>query len=144
MVLDISFLREILKAFQSSNNAFMNIPEVQEHGLDHNSDQFLFHMNLLGDMQLVETDKGKKGIAYYRRKEGSITWYGTLRLTAAGDHLAVALNNESIWTAVKERLQDHSMIGLLELVNLLSATHTRERVNDLRNDKEPRGSNSHS
>jgi len=114
MTIDKDYLRSVLIAFQNAPGPAMDIHQLREVGISHRDDKFLFHLQLLEDMHLIEPLSGRGGLGYTFGAAGDVVWSVIpLRLTAAGHEFAEALQRTPIWEAVKKHGQELTISSLM-------------------------------
>lgn len=119
MRIDHDYLKKLLEAFQAAPGLTTNIHELASHGLDYESDQFWFHMQILEDQGLVQ-GAAKGGLGYSVALNGSPNiWATPLRLTAAGHDFLEALQNDTVWNTIQNKLPGAALGTLLSVAKEL-------------------------
>lgn len=102
MQIDYDYLKELLEAFAEAPRPTTDIEELKSRGIEYDSDQFLFHMEILQDKGLIEQPDGDPGIGVSRSVDGFVSWGAVpLRMTAAGHEFLDGMRNEAAMTVVK-------------------------------------------
>jgi DNA-binding transcriptional ArsR family regulator len=100
---DPDYLKKLLSGFRAAPGPTTDIRELQQAGLDYEDPSFEFHLKLLGDDGYVERDSGRGGIGLDKGADGSCMWSVVpLRLTAAGQEFAEAIDNSKALETVKK------------------------------------------
>lgn len=121
MKIDQDYLRELLIAFEDSNEPHTSITKLLVLGFDHQTNEFRFHIRLLQDRGLIGRVDGLRGIGYFspgsddRDDEGFFDEV-PLRLTAPGHDFLEAIRNKEVWATLKTGFKDAS-IGTLVTVS---------------------------
>jgi hypothetical protein len=63
---DQDYLKKLLETCEAAPAPIFNIEELQSAGLDYGTDQFVFHMNILDDLGLIERDDREPGFGFLR------------------------------------------------------------------------------
>lgn len=117
MKIDQEYLKGLLVAFEASDTPDTDINKLNELGFNCETDEFVFHMRLLEDRQLITRTDGREGFGAVESLDGLIHWAVTpLRLTAAGHDFLDALRNQEVWATLKTGFKDASM-GTLMMVS---------------------------
>lgn len=122
---DPEYIKQILTAFQDANNPTTNIEELKAAGLPWDDPKFEFHMMLLHDSGLMESEHG--GIGFSRGADRRIEWSVIpLRLTARGQQFAEALGNGKILQTLKANFAGASITTISQVaVALFKAEVTK-------------------
>ncbi|MCE9887877.1 DUF2513 domain-containing protein [Kluyvera intermedia] len=114
MKIDQEYLKGLLEAFEASNTPDTNIIELNKLGYNCETDEFVFHMRLLEDRQLMTRSDGHGGFGAVESLDGTIHWaVMPLRLTAIGHDFLDALRNQEVWSTLKTGFKDASMGTLM-------------------------------
>lgn len=102
MQIDYDYLKQLLEAFAAAPRPTTDIEELKNRGIEYDSDQFLFHMEILQDKGLIEQPDGDPGIGVSRSADGFVSWAAIpLRMTAAGHEFLDGMRNEKAMAVVK-------------------------------------------
>ncbi|HDG1704604.1 TPA: DUF2513 domain-containing protein [Kluyvera ascorbata] len=114
MKIDQEYLKGLLEAFEASDTPDTDINELNERGFNCETDEFLFHMRLLEDRQLITRTDGRDGFGAVESLDGMVHWaVMPLRLTAIGHDFLDALRNQEVWATLKTGFKDASMGTLM-------------------------------
>ncbi|HGK7507613.1 TPA: DUF2513 domain-containing protein [Kluyvera cryocrescens] len=114
MKIDQEYLKGLLEAFEASDTPDTDINELNERGFNCETDEFLFHMRLLEDRQLITRTDGRDGFGAVESLDGMVHWaVMPLRLTAIGHDFLDALRNQEVWSTLKTGFKDASMGTLM-------------------------------
>lgn len=116
MQIDYDYLKQVLEAFAAAPKPTTDIQELKRRGIDYNTDQFLFHMEILQDKGLIEQPDGSAGIGVQRSIDGFTSWGAVpLRLTAAGHEFLDGMRNERAMVVVRRDFK-HAGIATVKAV----------------------------
>lgn len=114
MKIDQEYLKGLLVAFEASDTPDTDINKLNELGFNCETDEFLFHMRLLEDRQLITRTDGRDGFGAVESLDGLVHWaVMPLRLTAVGHDFLDALRNQEVWATLKTGFKDASMGTLM-------------------------------
>jgi len=104
------YTRELLTAFEEAPEPTIDLYELRERGINIESKEFRFHMQLLEDDGFIRREDGEWGLGLDRSADGLYTWSVLpLRLTASGHEFAGAMRNRHGFEAVKKSLVTSSL-----------------------------------
>lgn len=104
MQIDYDYVKHLLEAFSAAPRPTTDIEELKAKGIIYESDDFLFHMEILRDKGLVERADGERNVGAQRSVDGFISWSAVpLRLTAAGHEFLDGLRNPQAMTVLKQK-----------------------------------------
>ncbi len=134
MKVDHEYLKKILITFESSPQPDTNIKEMINAGFDPKSADFIFHMRLIGDNELVTRTDGREGRSFYVNG-----YLGTailpievpLRLTAKGHDFIADLRQKEVWNVVKTNFKDASISGLVDIAKQLAQGFTKQKIKSI-------------
>ncbi len=130
MKIDQDYLKGLLEAFQASDHPCTDIDELKAQGFDYEEDQFIFHLQILHDMNLVEAE-GRYDLGMTKGADGHICWsLVPLRLTAPGHSFIEALQNEDVWSSIKSGFKDASIDTLMTVSKELLAGFIKKKITD--------------
>jgi hypothetical protein len=116
MQIDYDCLKQLLEAFAAAPRPTTDIEELKAAGLDYETDQFLFHMEILDDYRLIAQPDGDPGIGVQRSIDGYVVWgVIPLRLTAAGHEFLDGLRSKEAMAIVKASFK-HASIETVKTV----------------------------
>jgi len=100
---DAEYLKQLLTAFQDAPNPTTDIRELEGAGLSLDDPKFEFHLMLLHDSGLVDSESRTGGIGFSRGADGFVQWSVIpLRLTASGREFAEAMGNSEVLLTLKK------------------------------------------
>jgi hypothetical protein len=134
MKIDQDYLKKLLEICEAAPAPIFNIEELKAAGVDFDTDQFVFHMNILNDLGVVERDDGEPGFGLVRGVDGHMAWAVLpLRLTARGHQFIEALRNKEVWATLKRDFKDASVNTLLDVSKRLLEGYIRKKIETLLN-----------
>jgi Hypothetical protein (DUF2513) len=132
---DQDYLKKLLEICEAAPAPIFNIEELQAVGLDYGADQFVFHMNILDDLGLIERDDRESGFGLVRGIDGHMSWSVLpLRLTAQGHQFIEALRNQEVWATIKRDFKDVSINTLLDVSKRLLDAYIKKKIEGLLKD----------
>ncbi len=131
---DQDYLKNFLEIAEAMPGPTFDIEDLQAAGLEYETDQFIFHMKILGDYGLIERDDGDPGYGLVRSVDGFMSWAVLpLRLTARGHEFAAALRNKEVWATIKREFKDASMSTLWDVSKKLLEAYTKKKLEQVLN-----------
>jgi hypothetical protein len=132
MKIDQDYLKKLLEACEAAPTPIFDIEELKKAGLDYATDEFVFHMEILNDLGVVERDDREPGFGLFRSADGYPSWAVLpLRLTARGHQFIEALRNKEVWTTIKKGFKDASGSTLMDVSKKLFEGYVRKRIEGL-------------
>jgi hypothetical protein len=132
MKIDQDYLKKLLEICEAAPTPIFNIEEIKAAGLDFDTDQFVFHMNILNDKGCVERDDREPGFGFFRGSDGHKAWAVLpLRLTAGGHQFIEALRNKEVWATLKRDFKDASVNTLWDVSKKLLEGYTKKKIEEL-------------
>lgn len=132
MKIDHEYLKGLLTAFEESDEPHTDIKKLQQAGYDYRTYEFLFHMRLLDDQNLVARTDGKHGIGFFESADGGGTWSVlSLRLTADGHDFLEALRNKEVWNTVKVSFKDAGIVMLVDVSKRLLEGFVQKKIDNI-------------
>jgi len=130
MQIDIDYLKKLLIAFEDSNRAFTNILELQEKGYDIDSEEFIFHLQILSDKGIIQNELDiDSGIGLSRTGGGNPHWrVVNLRLTASGHDFIESLKNKEIWGKLQTDFKNTGITTLLDVSKKLLVKYLETKI----------------
>ncbi|ARA39375.1 DUF2513 domain-containing protein [Klebsiella pneumoniae] len=117
MKIDHEYLKGLLEAFECSDKPETDIQKLHDLGFSYQTPEFLFHMRLLDDRNLIARTDGDSGFGFFESADDGGSWaLLPLRLTANGHDFLEAIRNKEVWKALKTGFKDAS-IGTLVTVS---------------------------
>lgn len=111
------YLKGLLEAFECSDKPETDIQKLHDLGFSYQTPEFLFHMRLLDDRNLIARTDGDSGFGFFESADDGGSWaLLPLRLTANGHDFLEAIRNKEVWKALKTGFKDAS-IGTLVTVS---------------------------
>jgi hypothetical protein len=134
MKIDQDYLKKLLETCEAAPAPIFDIDELKAAGVDFDTDQFVFHMNILNDLGVIERDDGEPGFGLVRGIDGHMSWAAVpLRLTAQGHQFIEALRNKEVWATLKRDFKDASVSTLWDVSKKLLEGYTRKKIEALLN-----------
>jgi len=134
MKIDQEYLKKLLETCEAAPAPIFDIDELKAAGVDYDTDQFVFHMNILNDLGAIERDDGESGFGLVRGIDGHMSWAAVpLRLTAQGHQFIEALRNKEVWATLKRDFKDASVSTLWDVSKRLLEGYTRKKIEALLN-----------
>lgn len=134
MKIDQDYLKKLLETCEAAPAPIFDIDELQAAGVDFDTDQFVFHMNILNDLGVIERDDGEPGFGLVRGIDKHMSWAAVpLRLTAQGHQFIEALRNKEVWATLKRDFKDASVSTLWDVSKRLLEGYTRKKIEALLN-----------
>ena len=131
MKIDHDYLKELLEAFEVSDEPVTNIERLAAQGFSHTDDKFIFHLRILEDQKLVKSEQGNN-LGFRRGASGNFAWSVVpLRLTAFGHDFLEALRNQEIWGTIQTEFKDASIGTLWRVSKELLEGYVRKKVTSL-------------
>ncbi|HCF8333751.1 TPA: DUF2513 domain-containing protein [Klebsiella pneumoniae] len=126
MKIDHEYLKGLLEAFECSDKPETDIQKLHDLGFSYQTPEFLFHMRLLDDRNLIARTDGDSGFGFFESADDGGSWaLLPLRLTANGHDFLEAIRNKEVWKALKTGFKDASIETLVtvskELFNRILA-----------------------
>jgi len=132
MKIDHEYLKGLLEAFEDSSEPHTDIKKLQRAGYDYSTYEFLFHMRLLDDRNLIARTDGKYGIGFFEAADDGGSWgVMPLRLTASGHDFLEALRNKEVWNTVKTGFKDASIGTLVEVSKRLLDGFVQKKIDGI-------------
>lgn len=129
---DQDYLKQLLDIFEATPKAYFTIEDVQAAGVDYDTDEFVFHMNILSDMGLIEQQDHDRGYGVYFSLDGMRSWSVLpLRLTAEGHEFANALHNKEVWATLKREFKEASIATLFDVSKQLLKAYAAHQLTKL-------------
>lgn len=117
MKIDHEYLKGLLEAFEYSDKPETDIQNLHDIGFSYQTPEFLFHMRLLDDRNLIARTDGDSGFGFFESADDGGSWaLLPLRLTANGHDFLEAIRNKEVWATLKTGFKDAS-IGTLVTVS---------------------------
>lgn len=132
MKINHDYLKGLLEAFEAAGEPQTNINQLRQAGFDYQTDEFLFHMRLLNDLNLIAMTNGRSGFGYYETSDDGGTWAVTdLRLTANGHDFLEAVRNKEVWNTVKTGFKDASIGTLFDVTKRLFDGYIQKKIDNI-------------
>ncbi|AZI87174.1 DUF2513 domain-containing protein [Kosakonia sp. CCTCC M2018092] len=132
MKIDHDYLKGLLEAFEASGEPQTDIRKLQDVGYDFTTDNFLFHMRLLDDRNLIARTDGNYGFGYDEGADTGGSWSVLpLRLTASGHDFLEALRNKEVWNTVKDGFKDASIGTLVDVSKRLFEGFVQKKIDNI-------------
>ena len=131
MKINHDYLKGLLEAFEAAGKPTTDIEELKACGYDYEEDNFIFHLQILNDQNLVEAENGD-GLGYRKGADGFVIWSVIpLRLTAQGHEFLEALRNSKVWETIKTEFKDASIGTLCRVGKQLLEGYTKRKISKL-------------
>ncbi|WP_458038796.1 DUF2513 domain-containing protein [Pantoea ananatis] len=135
MKIDHQYLKDLLITFEDTEGPDTWVYELVAKGYDQNSSEFIFHMRLLDDNQLIHRVDGEAGFGHeYHPHIGGFSyhWFDVpLRLTARGHDFISDLRQKEVWETVKTNFKDEGLSTLMTVTKGLAKAFAKKRIKDL-------------
>lgn len=126
MKINHDYLKKLLIAFEDSTGHDTTLDEIRGAGFDPESSDFIFHMRLLGDYELITRADGGVGKDFYTiariGNPGSrmaVRVRVPMRLTAKGHDFIADLRQKEVWNAITHNFKEVGITTLLISANSL-------------------------
>ncbi|MGP4249996.1 DUF2513 domain-containing protein, partial [Escherichia coli] len=111
-------------------------PSLEDNGFNRYDQDFIFHMRLLCDYELIVRVDGKPGFGHILSKalgEGvGYSWIEVpLRLTARGHDFIADLRQKDVWQAIKTNFKDEGISTLMSVSKSLAKGFARKKIKDI-------------
>jgi len=137
MKIDIDYLKNLLEAFESSEEPVTDIYQLKSKGFDYNQGTFIFHMRILDDERLISTDSGKTGFGYTSGAGNNGQWSVIpLRLTSSGHSFLKNLKNKDIFSRIKADFKEEGIEMLIEISKKLAKGYINQKLKPFINSDE--------
>lgn len=132
MKIDHEYLKGLLEAFEAAGEPQTDIYKLQQAGYDFMTNEFLFHMRLLDDRNLIARTDGKYGFGYFEGADDGGSWGALpLRLTASGHDFLEAIRNKEVWHTVKTGFKDASIGTLVDVSKRLLEGFVQKKIDNI-------------
>ena len=130
MKIDLDYLKQLLENFETSKKAFTNILELKDKGMDYDSEEFIFHLHLLWDHNLISTEFPEDlNFGFSRQWNGEPNWsVKNLRLTYDGHQFIEALNNSDIWNKLKTDFKKSGISTIVDVSKTLLGEYLKQKL----------------
>ncbi|EOX1030368.1 DUF2513 domain-containing protein, partial [Escherichia coli] len=120
MKLDQQYLKDLLIAFEKTHGPDTMLSELEDNGFNRYDQNFIFHMRLLCDYELIVRVDGKPGFGHIMSNElGEGVGYSwievPLRLTARGHDFIADLRQKEVWQTIKTNFKDEGISTLISV-----------------------------
>jgi len=130
--IDHEYLKGLLEAFEASGEPQTDIFKLQSLGFDYQTQEFLFHMRLLKDRNLIARTDGSYGFGFSEAADGGGSWGALpLRLTAGGHDFLEAIRNKEVWNTVKTGFKDASIGTLVDVSKRLLDGFLQKKIDNI-------------
>jgi len=138
MKIQQDYLKKLLIAFEDSVGPDTTLDEIKSAGFDPESSEFIFHMRLLGDSDLITRADGGEGKDFYavtrvghpsHRVAFKITV--PLRLTAKGHDFIADLRQKEVWNTVTHNFKEASISTLMDISKQLAQGFAKQKIKKL-------------
>lgn len=138
MKIDWDYIKGLLESFEESDQRTLTLFDLQKLGFDYDKDQdnFIFHMQLLCDEDLIDRESGhmEMGPKIFGMAKNSMGYtlnLMPLRLTMSGHEFAANLRNKDIWPKLKSNLKDQGFSAIVTFAKDLSVGYAKKNVEKL-------------
>ena len=132
MKIDHEYLKGLLEAFEAAGEPQTDIFKLQQAGYDYTTNEFLFHMRLLDDRNLIAMTDGEYGFGYSEGADDRGSWGALpLRLTASGHDFLEAIRNKEVWNTVKTGFKDASIGTLVDVSKRLLDGFVQRKIDNI-------------
>ncbi|WJV61368.1 DUF2513 domain-containing protein [Pectobacteriaceae bacterium C52] len=132
MKIDHEYLKGLLEAFEASGEPQTDINKLKRAGYDYGTNEFLFHMRLLDDRNLIARTDGTFGIGFSEAADDDGSWSVLpLRLTASGHDFLEAIRNKEVWNTVKTGFKDASIGTIVDASKRLFDGYIQKKIDNI-------------
>lgn len=136
MKLDQQYLKDLLIAFEKTYGPDTMLSELEDNGFNRYDQNFIFHMRLLCDYELIVRVDGKPGFDHIMSNElgegVEYSWLEVpLRLTARGHDFIADLRQKEVWQAIKTNFKDEGIGTLMSVSKSLAKGFARKKIKDI-------------
>ena len=108
------------------------LSELEDNGFNRYDQDFIFHMRLLYDYELIVRVDGKPGFGHIYvqsvREGVGYSWIEVpLRLTARGHDFIADLRQKDVWQAIKINFKDEGISTLMSVSKITSKRLCKEK-----------------
>lgn len=130
MKIDLDYLKKLLETFETSEKAFTNILELKHKGMVYDSEDFIFHLHLLWDNNLISTEFPEDlNFGLSRLGNGEPSWtVKNLRLTYNGHQFIEALSNDDIWNKLKKDFNKSGISTIVDVSKTLLGEYLKQKL----------------
>ncbi|MCK2328187.1 DUF2513 domain-containing protein [Escherichia coli] len=112
------------------------LSELEDNGFNRYDQNFIFHMRLLCDYELIVRVDGKPGFGHIMSNElgegVEYSWLEVpLRLTARGHDFIADLRQKEVWQAIKTNFKDEGIGTLMSVSKSLAKGFARKKIKDI-------------
>lgn len=131
MKINQEYIKGLLEVFESADTPTVDIQNLKDHGFDYNENDFIFHLQILADQNLVKPEQGHS-LGYEKGADGGVVWsIIPLRLTAQGHEFLEALRNAHVWETLKSEFKDASISTIVRVSKELLENYTKQKITSL-------------
>ena len=136
MKLDQQYLKDLLNAFEKTYGPDTMLSELEDNGFNRYDQNFIFHMRLLCDYELIVRVDGKPGFGHIMSNElgegVEYSWIEVpLRLTARGHDFIADLRQKEVWQTIKTNFKDEGISTLISVSKSLAKGFARKKIKDI-------------
>ncbi|WP_315710022.1 DUF2513 domain-containing protein [Brenneria uluponensis] len=132
MKIDHEYLKGLLEAFEASGEPQTDINKLKQAGYDYGTNEFLFHMRLLDDRNLIARTDGQFGMGFSETTDDGGSWNEfSLRLTASGHDFLEAIRNKEVWNTVKTGFKDASIGTIVNVSKCLFEGYIQKKIDNI-------------
>lgn len=136
MKLDQQYLKDLLIAFEKTYGPDTMLSELEDNGFNRYDQNFIFHIRLLCDYELIVRVDGKPGFGHIMSNElgegVEYSWLEVpLRLTARGHDFIADLRQKEVWQAIKTNFKDEGIGTLMSVSKSLAKGFARKKIKDI-------------
>ncbi|WP_337086456.1 DUF2513 domain-containing protein [Escherichia coli] len=123
-------------AFEKTYGPDTMLSELEDNGFNRYDQNFIFHMRLLCDYELIVRVDGKPGFGHIMSNElgegVEYSWLEVpLRLTARGHDFIADLRQKEVWQAIKKNFKDEGIGTLMSVSKSLAKGFARKKIKDI-------------
>jgi len=139
MKIDQDYLKNLLIKFEETEGPDTLLTELEDKGFNRDDSDFIFHMRLLNDNNLIERVDGEEGFGHLISQELGRGVYGCtyhwlivpLRLTAKGHDFLSDIRQKEVWAAIKTNFRDQGLGTLTGIAKSLAEAYAKKRIRDI-------------
>lgn len=120
MMIDQDYLRRLLEAFEDHGEPVIDVLQLRQAGFVATDSQFLFHMRILEDQNLIRREDREPDLGAKRESNGEVVWFKVpLRLTAAGHEFLADIHQPGVWEKIRSDFKQDGIATLIKVAKSL-------------------------
>jgi len=134
MIINLEYVKEILGIFKRSEKHYVSSSDLQNLE-SRNLEEFIFHMNIFCDLNIIENLDGDKDYGFRKLGGGSFLQYNVtqteLRLTSRGYDFLEAIDQKEIFNKLKSSFKEKPLSIMLDAAKLIGKKLLEKKVDSL-------------